>query len=129
MLLRRDGSAGGAGALSCLLGQHRLFVALVLLQPRQRLGRGIQLRVQAGQHIHVGALFAGQSAGVLLLEAGQLRVLIVQIALGVGQLRLQKVGGSLGGRGAVVEVLADEERRDLAADKLGGARDRWPGRR
>ncbi len=45
--LRSHALTAGLAALRGLLGEHRLFVALVLLEPRQCLGCGVQLGVQS----------------------------------------------------------------------------------
>src|SRR6185437_11508219 len=115
-------STGGSRTLGCgLLSEHRLFVALVLLDTRKRLSSRVQLGIEAGQHVHVGPFFAWKPASELLLKAGQLGVLIVQVPLGVGKLSLQKGSRAFGRGSTVTEIFADEERGNLAADKLGGA--------
>ena len=79
-----------------LLAQHRFGVGLVLLQTRQGLRRGVQLRVQAGQHVEVGLFLPGQLPDVFLLEGRQLPVLLVQVALGILELCLEEISCSLG---------------------------------
>ncbi len=77
--------------LALLQHQQRLRIAPVLLHTRQRLGRRIQLRIQRRHHVDVRGLRTRQLAHVGLLELPQLRILLIQLGLGIRELSLKKV--------------------------------------
>ena len=84
--------------------------------------RGLELRVQAGEHLDAAGLFSRQLADILALEGGEFGVLLVERLLCVGELALEELGGAFGGVLVGLGAFAQEERGDLAADGLRGAR-------
>ena len=83
------GDDGSRAEVARLLGEHCFFVAAVLLHAVDLLGGGVELRVEALQHVHVGGVLLGQATGVALLKFGELGILVVEGALGVAELLLE----------------------------------------
>ena len=101
-----------------MLRQQRFRVSFVLLRPVDRLGIGIQLRVQCAQCFPVVIFVARQLTRVLPLELCQLRILLIQISLGFLELPADEGGRVLSYCLARVLKFRQDGRRQVVAHIL-----------
>ena len=105
-----------------VFGAERFQIDFLLLGATERVGAGVQLRLEAVQDLEIALLLLGELSKVAALVHSQAFFLLGQILAGLLQLMFQKLGGTNRLLGALLEAFLDEKRGQLTRDLLGDMR-------